>query len=91
MQVPFVVHTPFPEQGGEQVFDSMSSRDKLPAAVEGSCVTSGIEFHRITRLLLPAFTAAHTLDERAREAAERDVDVFEDGEVGSWLKEAWPE
>jgi len=91
LHVPDEEQTPELAQGGEHAEDSMSRSERDPELVEGSCVTSGTEFHSTTRLLDPAFTATQTFEERASEPADNGVEVFEAGEEGSCAKEAFPE
>ena len=60
---------------------------------EGSCETSGIEFHRIKRSEDddPADTAAQTFEERTTEPAAVDVEAREALFVGSAVKVDGPE
>jgi hypothetical protein len=67
------------------------SNDRDPDALAGSWLTSGIEFHKITRLLLPADTAAQTFPERATEEAVIEMDAFPTGDVGRFEYEPCPE
>ena len=87
--VPEAEHTPAPAHGGEQARDSISRRESEP--VEGSCVMSGTESQRMTRLFDPELTAAQTFDDRASELADKGVEEFETGVVGSDVNAAWPE
>jgi hypothetical protein len=89
--VPAAEQTPFPEQGGEQDDDCRLSNDMDPDALAGSWLTSGIEFHNMTRLLPPADTAAQTFPERATEDAVSGIDVFPTGDVGRPEYEPCPE
>lgn len=82
---------PFPEQAGEHVDDCRLSNDRDPEALAGSWLTSGTEFHRMTRLLLPADTAAQTFPERANEEAINGMDVFPTGDVGRLEYDPCPE
>jgi hypothetical protein len=82
VQVPDDEHTPLPEHTGEQEDDSMLRRDSEPEAVCGSWLTSGIESQMITRLLLPAETAAQTFPEIASDDAVKGIDAFPTGELG---------
>lgn len=81
MQVPEAEQTPFPEQGGEHAVDCKFRSESEPEADCGSWLASGIEFHRITRVLLPAVTSAQAFPESAIEDAS-NVDAFEIGELG---------
>lgn len=81
------------EHGDEHEVDCMSnSVSELPKLLEGSCETSGTEFHRTMRLLddEPA-TDIQMLDARAREPAESCFVVFVDTLVGRALKVLLPE
>jgi hypothetical protein len=87
---PDAEQTPEPAHGGEHVEDSMSRRESEPALVEGSCEMSGTESQRMTRLLDPALTAAQTLEEMAREPADKGCEAFVAGVAGSGAKAACP-
>ena len=91
LHVPEAEQTPEPAHGGEHADDSRSRSESAPELVVGSWVRSGIESQRMTRLLGPAFTAAHTLDDRAREPADNGWDAFTGGVEGSEAKAACPE
>jgi hypothetical protein len=82
---------PFPEHAGEQDDDCRLSNDRDPEAVAGSWLTSGTEFHMMTRLLLPADMAAHTFPERAIEEAVNGIVVFPTGDEGRPEYEPCPE
>ena len=82
---------PFPEQEGEQDDDCRLRSDRDPDALAGSWPTSGIEFHKMTRLLLPADTAAQTFPESATEDAVIGMEAFPTGDVGRLEYEPCPE
>ncbi|KAF7972992.1 hypothetical protein HWV62_16482 [Athelia sp. TMB] len=82
--VPVAEQTPDPEQGGEHAEDSISTSARDPDEEAGSCVKSGTESQRITRLFaLPAVTATQTLWEIDNESEVMGTDVFTMGDVGS--------
>ena len=54
-------------------------------------MTSGIESHRITRLLEPALTEAHTPEDRAIDRDVSGTDELPTGAEGRDEKAAWPE
>jgi hypothetical protein len=89
--VPEAEQMPFPEHAGEQVDDCRLSNDRDPDALAGSWLTSGTEFHMMTRLLLPADTAAHTFPERAIDEAVNGMVVFPTGDEGRPEYEPCPE
>ncbi|KAF7975000.1 hypothetical protein HWV62_10605 [Athelia sp. TMB] len=75
--VPVAEQTPDPEQGGEHAEDSISTSARDPDEEAGSCVKSGTESQRITRLFaLPAVTATQTLWEIDNESEVMGTDVF---------------
>jgi len=86
---PDAEQTPAPEHGGEQALDSMAERDNED--IPGSWDTSGIESHKIMRLL-PVVTAIQRLEDMAIEPAEKGVgELFDAGEVGRAENCACPE
>jgi hypothetical protein len=89
-QVPEIVHTPAPEQAGEQAEDCMSSRVRLPL-LNDNWETSGTASHRIIRSLeFPFDTAIQVFDARERDFAESGVEELTTREVGSSENAAEP-
>lgn len=90
VHVPWAEQTPEPAQGGEQADDCISKRAREFEDPEGSWATSGIESQSTIRFE-PELTATQTLLEIERDPAERGVEEFEEGDVGSWENDPWPE
>ncbi|KAF7794732.1 hypothetical protein EIP86_005870 [Pleurotus ostreatoroseus] len=94
VHVPDAEHMPAPAHGGEHAADWISRIDKLLSdAPEGSCATSGMEFHKIRRSEDddPADTAAQTFEDRTTEPAAVDVEAREALFVGSAVNVDGPE
>jgi len=84
------LHTPDPEQGGEQAFDSRSVIDREAAEPIGNWDRSGTELHRMMRLD-SACKAAHTPGASASEPALNGTELLPTGEEGRPAKAAVPE
>ena len=71
--------------------DWMSKSERGPWSDCGSCPTSGIASHTITRSVDPVFKAIHTLEDSTRALAGIGVEELISGVVGREEKAAWPE
>lgn len=89
-QVPAALHTPDPEQGGEQALDSRPEIDKEVVEPMDNWERSGTEFHRTMRLD-PAFKAAHTPGASASDPAFSGTELLPTGVEGRPAKAARPE